>query len=39
MEKESKIKQFERELKYIKNERIKESAEVMISKLPDYFLK
>ena len=37
MEKESKIKQFERELKYIKSERIKESAEVMISKLPDYF--
>lgn len=32
-----KIKQFEIELKYIKNDRIRKNAEVMIKKLPDYF--
>ncbi len=32
-----KIKQFEIELKYIKSDRIRKNAEVMIDKLPDYF--
>ena len=34
---DSKIKAFENEINYIKNDRIKESAKVLISLIPDYF--
>ncbi len=36
---DSKIEAFEKEINYIKNDRIKESAKVLISLIPDYFFK
>ena len=35
--KEEKIEMFDKELNYIKNDRYKESAKVLVSLLPDYF--
>ncbi len=37
MAEDSKIKEFEKEINYIKSDRIKESAKVLIKMMPDYF--